>query len=493
MQTDHHRKLADRHLPEGLLLIDGKWIRPETGKTIDHVSPTTGEAQKSFCVAGPRETSRAVDSARKALPKWRGLPGGERRDVLLKIAELLEANRENLGSLSALDNGTPLLVGPSFSSDAPSTWFRYYSGWADKLEGAVSPADPNAFNFSCREPYGVVAAIVAFNAPMSFMGLKVAAALAAGNTVVIKPSDLAPWSVLRFGEICCEAGVPDGVVNVITGDGETGSSLVSHPDIDKISFTGGDATARAIMSAAAQNLTPLSLELGGKSASIILEDADVESAVSIALQVSLGVLSGQACIAGTRLLVQQSIYDRVCEALILGLSALKVGDPLEMTTHIGPVISEFHCNRILNAINDAEKRRDGKLIAGGTRLNGEFANGCFVDPAVFVDVDADSVLAQDEIFGPVLSITPFQTAEEAVAMANNSRYGLAAYIFTENLKLAHQMSKAIEAGSVCVNTLHAFPPSLPFGGMKSSGFGREGGLDGILDMTHSKAVQISLN
>ncbi len=492
MQSEAHKTLAEAILPNGELLIHGSGCRAEAGRTDTHINPSTGQAQKQFSIAGPKDVDRAVASAKSALPQWRGMPSSQRRNTLLKIADLLEKERDDLGKLAAIDNGTPVLIGPAIASDAPVEWFRYYAGWTDKFDGSVPPSEPGSFAFATREPYGVVAALVAFNAPMSFMGLKIAAALAAGNTVVIKPSELAPWSVLRFGEICREAGIPDGVVNVIPGDGETGRALVSNPLVNKISFTGGDGTARAIMAAAAENLTPLSFELGGKSASIIFDDAKLDTAIQTALQISLITLSGQACIAGTRLLVQRSIYDAVCEALAGALGTLNVGDPLEESTLMGPIISEFHCDRILKIIDESRSRQDGKLIGGGHRLNGDLERGYFVSPAVFVDVDPNSWLAQNEVFGPVLSVIPFDDDEHAVEIANNSRYGLSAYIFTQDLVRAHKTAAAIDAGCVCVNSGHAFPPNLPFGGMKSSGFGREGGYDGIFDMTHSKAVQFGL-
>ncbi len=492
MQTKLHEELAKEVLPEGSLLIGGKRCPAQDGRMTSHINPSTGKDQGEFSLGGVVDVQRAIDAARKAFPAWRRLSSSDRRTILLRIADLLEKERDELGQLVALDNGTPLLVGPSIASDAPAEWFRYYAGWADKFDGSVPPLGLDRFGYTVREPYGVVAAIVAFNAPMSFMGLKLAAALAAGNTLVVKPSELAPWAVLRFGEICQEAGVPDGVINVVPGGGETGKALVSSPLVDKISFTGGDVTARSIMAAAADSLTPVSFELGGKSASILYDDADLESAITTALQVGLVTLSGQACVAGTRLLVQQNIYDAVCDALAEALSHLPVGDPLAPETLMGPVINEFHCNRILSVIAEAADRQDGKLLTGGKRLNGPLDAGYFIDPAVFVDVDADSWLAQNEVFGPVLAVTPFKTDEEAIEIANNSRYGLAAYVFTQNLKRAHLSAAAIQSGSVCVNSPHTFPASLPFGGFKTSGFGREGGYDGMFDMTHSKSVQIAL-
>ncbi|MEL6862350.1 MAG: aldehyde dehydrogenase family protein, partial [Pseudomonadota bacterium] len=390
-------------------------------------------------------------------------------------------------------NGTPFIAGMGAISVIPADWFQYYAGWVDTLEGTVPVSnDPTSLWYTRRVPFGVVGIITAYNAPMAFMGLKVAAALAAGNTVVVKPSELAPWAVLRFAEICREVGVPDGVVNILPGGREAGEALVSHPDVDRLTFTGGDQTARAIMGLAAQNLTPVTLELGGKSASIIFEDANIEAAAQLAIQGSSAFINGQACVAGARVLAQRSVYEQVTEALAAVSNMLPVGDPASPDTIIGPVISEHHCNRIMSIIDNAGQSEGAKVVCGGERVGGDFADGYFIKPTVVAGVTPDSSLAQNEVFGPVVSVTPFDTEEEAIAIANNSRYGLAGYVHTQNLGCAHRVAQSIDAGVISVNAPYMVPSNVPFGGMKASGFGREGGPEGIFEMTHSQSIQIGM-
>lgn len=480
-------------LPEGALWINGQRQRAASGGYLTHINPTDGQALKGFPIAGPDDVDRAVAAARQALPAWKKLSAPERRNLLLAIADRLSNESERLATIGALDAGTPIIAGVALSSQVPTDWFRYYAGWVDKLEGTVPASFGEAtFAYTRRVPFGVVALITAFNAPMAFVAMKVAPALAAGNTVVLKPSELAPWSVIRFAEICKEVGVPDGVVNVIPGNAQAGEALVTHKGIDRISFTGGERTARAIMVGAAQRLTPVSFELGGKSASIIFDDADIDQAVALSVQGSLCLLSGQACIAGTRILVQRSVYARVVEALAAMASALPVGDPRSANTVVGPIINEHHCKRILGVIEKEKAGGDSRLVCGGNRVGGSLASGYFIAPTVFADVHPDSELAQEEVFGPVLAVTPFDTEAQAIEIANNSRYGLAGYVFTESLGRAHRVSHSIEAGLVTVNTPFTVAANLPFGGFKASGFGREGGADGILEMTHCQSVLMGI-
>lgn len=479
-------------LPTGALHIGADVVETSSLGEAVHIDPTTGQETKSFALAGAKEIDQAVRAARAAFPAWKNLPAGQKRDFLLAISDKLIAEGEQLAAIGAVDNGTPLIAGLGAISAIPADWFKYYAGWVDKLDGTVPvSSDPNSFWYTRRVPFGVVGIIAAFNAPMAFMGLKVAAALAAGNTVVVKPSELAPWAVLRFAEICREVGLPDGVVNILPGGREAGEALVSHPDIDRLSFTGGDQTARSIMTLAAKNLTPVTLELGGKSASVIFEDANLEQAAGLAIQGSIAFINGQACVAGARILVQRSVYEKVNELLAGVAGMLPVGDPGSMDTVIGPVINEHSCNRIMSIIDQATgKDGEARLVCGGERVGGEFANGYFIQPTVIADVTPNSSLAQNEVFGPVVSVTPFDTEEEAIAIANNSRYGLAGYVHTENLGRGHRVSQSIDAGLITVNSAYMVPSNVPFGGMKSSGFGREGGPEGIFEMTHSQSIQI---
>jgi acyl-CoA reductase-like NAD-dependent aldehyde dehydrogenase len=480
-------------LPKAALWIGGEAVTVASGGAKDHVDPASGRSLKGFPLAGSAEVDQAVAAARAALPRWRDTSPAARRDILLAISDLLRTHGAELAAIGALDAGTPVMIGAALSSIVPADWFRYYAGWADKLEGSVpAPGDPQTLIYTRRVPFGVVALITAFNAPMAFMGMKVAAALAAGNTIVLKPSELAPWTVLRFTELCREAGLPAGVLNVIPGGREAGEALVGHPGIDRIGFTGGGQTARAIMRGAAANLTPVSFELGGKSASIIFDDADIGAATALAIQGSVALLSGQACIAGTRILIQRGIYEETLGHLKRALDQLPVGDPSAPGTVIGPMINDHHCRRIMGVIDGVRAAGDARLITGGERVGGALAGGYFIAPTLFADVDPDSHVAQEEIFGPVLVATPFDSEEDAIAIANNSAYGLAGYVFTGAVGRAHRVAQRIEAGLVTVNTPFTVAPNIPFGGFKASGFGREGGPDGIIEMTHTQSIMVGI-
>ena len=475
-------------LPQGGLFIDGQFIDAADGATMKHVNPSTGETTRAFALAGTANIDRAVQAARRAFPAWKALGAAQRRALLLRIADRFEAQLARLTPMAVIENGTPISFAGYVSAIAPADWFRYYAGWVDKLSGQVPPMlDGSGLHYTVREPYGVIAVLTAFNAPMSFIGMKIAAALAAGNCVVIKPSELAPWSALAFAELCTEAGLPPGVVNVVPALAAGGEALVRHRDIDKISFTGGGRTASAILAAAATNLRPVTLELGGKSANLIFDDADLPVAAANAVYTSVALQSGQACIAGTRLLVQRGVYDAVVEQVTAIAASLPVGDPFSPETALGPIINAHHCNRIASFVDGIDH---GRITLHGERR--DLGGGFFLSPTVVADVDPDSSLAQEEIFGPVLAIIPFDTDEDAIRIANRSRYGLAGYVFTRSLDRALRAAREIEAGTIAVNKLNMLPANLPFGGCKASGFGREGGEDGILDMTHSKSVQIAL-
>jgi aldehyde dehydrogenase (NAD+) len=370
-----------------------------------------------------------------------------------------------------------------------ANWLRYYAGWCDKLDGELLPAE-GGLGYVKLEPYGVIAAIPPWNGSMMGMGQKCGPALAAGNTVVAKPPELAPFGMLRFAELAIEAGLPPGVLNVVTGGAATGDALVRHTDIDKISFTGGCATARLMMAAAAENLTPLALELGGKSANIVFPDADLDGAANLAAMFGTGLLSGQGCALPTRMYVHDDVYDEVADKVAAIISSLPVGDPLDPGTFVGPVVSEAAMERILGVIERA--RSDGAtLLAGGERLGGDLANGWFVAPTVFGDVDHDSDLARNEVFGPVQAILRFSTEEEAVAKANDSDFGLAAYLHTRDSSRLQRMTDALQAGSVVANGMGGIGPGAPFGGYKQSGFGREGGRAGIEEFLQRKMVFIA--
>ncbi len=485
--------MTDPRLPASDLIIGADRVHSTAAGILEHVNPATGTWQAEVVLAGPAEVDAAVAAARGAEREWRALPASDRRDLLWKIAALLEENREELATTGILENGTPSAFATVACSTFPAEYFRYFAGWCEKIAGETAPTYPGkALDYVLHEPFGVVAAMVPFNGPLGLIAMKIPAALAAGNTVVLKPSELAPFTALRFGELCLEAGFPPGVVNIITGDVSCGQALVAHPGTDQISFTGGTATGRAIMNTASQRLSPMSLELGGKSAALVFSDADLDEAIATAVRTGLVMQSGQACMAPTRLLVERNIYDEVVHEIVGLAEAVEVGDPFDPATLMGPLISQASCERVLGVVERARREGEGRLVTGGRRIDGTLAAGYFVEPTVFADVDPMSALAQEEIFGPVLSIIPFDTEREALEIANNTIYGLAGFVFTSDLRRAHRVAAALEAGYIGVNTFPLLPAPAPFGGYKQSGFGRELGAAGVAEFTRTKNVYVNL-
>jgi aldehyde dehydrogenase (NAD+) len=482
----------DVKLPSGALLIGEEWVADPSGGRMEHVNPSTGKVLASFALAGASEIETAVAAARDAFPAWRAWAPNARREVLFEIARRLEIHAPELSVLRSLEIGAPLKPGGGLNLAAE--YFRYYAGWVDKLEGRTIPTYPGvALDYTLVEPYGVVAVLIPWNGPVVSAGMKVAPALAAGNTVVLKPSELGPLAALRFAELCRDAGLPPGVLNVVPGGPEAGQALVSHPGVDKISFTGGPATARKVLTAAAEHLVPVVLELGGKSANVVFADADLDAAVMTSVMAGIVNAAGQACVLPTRMLVADDVYDEV-EARAADLArGVRVGDPFADGIQMGPVINDAACQRILGVIEQARDDGSGRLVAGGERLGGDLADGYFITPTVFGDVDHDSSLAQDEIFGPVLAMTRFADEDEAVALANGTRYGLGAIVYTNDLRRAHRVAARLDAGSLGINAFPPMPVNAPFGGMKESGFGREGGQAGVEEFLRVKNVYVSLS
>jgi aldehyde dehydrogenase (NAD+) len=476
-------------LPTGALLIGDEWLSEGSGGHHVHINPATGKTQGTVPLAGLEEVHRAIATARGAFAGWASTKPNERRDIMWKFSELIEQNVEELARIGSLENGQPISQGRFIGLTAE--WARYYAGWIDKLEGEVVPSIINSgLDYVLPEPYGVVAVILPWNGPFVIAAMSAVPALAAGNTVVIKPPELAPFTMLRFGEMALEAGFPPGVVNVLTGGPEAGEALVRHPDIDKVSFTGGIKTARSILHAAADSLTPSTMELGGKSANLIFEDANLDLATEHAASLSMVVASGQGCALPTRLLVQESIYDEMIDRLVSMSGMFTVGDPLDEATMMGPVISQSSLNRIEGIIERTVETKGGRLVFGGQRLGGELADGYFLPPTIFADVESDSELATTEVFGPVLAVAPFRDEEHGIELANQSLFGLGAFLSTENLARAHRVSAALNAGYVSVNGFASLTPAAPFGGVKDSGFGREGGKAGIDEFMRKKNVFI---
>jgi len=474
---------------ESGLLIGGEWVRESEGGTMDHVNPATGKPHKTFAVASVAEVDAAVAAARAALPEWRRWRPDARRDVLLRLAALIADNTSDIGAISALESGN---VYSDFVGTYVAEWFRYYAGWADKLSGeSLNPYPFTGVDFTVPEPVGVVGLIVTWNGPLGFCGMGGAPALAAGCTLVIKSPELAPFSPVTFGRLCLEAGIPPGVVNVVTGGPDVGKALVSHPGVAKISFTGGTATARKLQEACAATLKPMVAELGGKSANLIFADADIDTATALSSRFTNN--AGQGCSMPTRLLVERPVYDRVVEGVLERARTVVPGDPFDPNVTMGPVISHGAATRILGMIERAVESGAGTLALGGHRVGGELADGYFIEPTVFVDVDNGSEIAQDEIFGPVLCVMAFDDEEEAVRLANATHYGLAAYAHTNDMKRARRLIADLEAGNVHINGTGPGPlsPASPFGGVKQSGYGRQGSRLGVYEFLDIKNVYLN--
>jgi aldehyde dehydrogenase (NAD+) len=482
-------------LTDGLLLIDGRWQAASSGQTWSHRHPATAEHVAAFAVATAEDVDLAVKAARRAFDEgpWPRSRAAERIRVLRRIVGLVRAHGEELLKLQALDNGVPLSFGsiygtsPDFVADA----FDYHAGWVDKLAGeTLTPYQGgDHLVMTLREPLGVVAAIVPWNAPLLLSAQKLAPALAAGCTVVLKPSEFATFAVLRLAALMQEAGLPPGVLNVVTGPGDpTGEALISHPMVDKLSFTGSRAVGRRIVAASAHGIKRVSLELGGKSPALVFPDADVSVAAAVTMgTVTIG-LSGQVCMATTRALVHQDAAEEfLATAEAIG-SMVSYGNPFDPAVTSSPLISARHLDRVLDVI--ARGQADGaRLVCGGTRPEGDLAAGNFVMPTLFTDVSSAMSIASEEIFGPVLSVIPFSDEDEAVRIANDTEYGLAATVWTSDIKRAMRVTRAIRAGTVGING-YQLEPHAPFGGYRQSGVGREGGRQAIESCTELKTVLV---
>lgn len=471
------------------LFIDGAFSEGAMGQTMRTENPANGRPWATFACAAPADVERAVAAAKRALedPKWRDMTQTARGKLLYRLADLIEENAEALGRIETTDSGK-LLAETASQTKYVGDYYRYYAGLADKIEGAVLPIDkPDMHVFTRREPIGVVAAVVPWNAQMFLTATKLGPALAAGCTVVLKASEIAPAPMLEFARLIQEAGFPKGVVSIVTGDAENCAiPLTRHPDVDRIAFTGGPETARHVIRNSAQNFAVTSLELGGKSPIIVFEDADLDGAANGLIAGNFGA-SGQSCVAGSRGLVHRPILERLIAKITEKAKGIVVGDPLAADTHLGPLCTEAQINTIKATLGKAQSQ--GAIIHfGGTPLD---RAGNFMAPTLVECASAETETLKVEMFGPVMSLLPFDTEEEALALANDSDFGLGAGIFTQNLARAHRVSARIRSGICWVNTYRAISPIAPFGGFNQSGYGREAGIEAIHEYTRTKTVWIN--
>ena len=475
------------------MYVGGQWVEPSSGDYFESDDPYRGEPWALIPKGTGADADRAVAAARAAFTtgEWPALTASRRGALLRRLGDLITARSGELARIEVRDNGK-LYAEMSAQTAYMAQWYHYYGGLADKIEGAVLPTDkPQTFNYTRYEPLGVVAAIVPWNSPLLLMAWKLAPALAAGNTVVVKPSEYTSASALEFMKLVEEAGFPPGVVNVVTGLGpEVGSALVEHPLVAKVAFTGSDATGQRVYEAAARGLKRVSMELGGKSPNLVFDDADLDNAMKGVIS-GIFAATGQTCIAGSRLLVQERIHDRFLDMLVRFAQSARMGNPMEADTQIGPVTNKPQLEKILHYIDVAKDEGAHPVLGGARAARPECGTGWFVEPTIFAGVRNSMRIAQEEVFGPVLAVIPFKDEEEAIALGNDVVYGLAAGVWTQNMRRALLMAEKLQAGTVWINTYRAVSYLSPFGGYKRSGIGRESGQEMIKEYLQVKSVWIS--
>ena len=482
---------AEIALPELKLLIANRWVASESGRTFATINPSTGEEICQVAEADAEDVDKAVRAARAAFEQgpWRRMHASERGRLLHRLADLIEGYADELARLESLDNGKPFTVAKAVDVAKTVACYRYFGGWADKIQGKTIPIDGDFLCYTRHEPIGVVGQIIPWNFPMLMMAWKLAPALATGNTVVLKPAEQTPLSALRIGQLMIEAGFPEGVVNILPGFGPTaGAAIARHMNIDKVAFTGSTEVGHLIMEVAAKsNLKPVTLELGGKSPNIIFADVDLDEAVEGA---HMGLFSnqGQSCCAGSRVFVEESIYDRFVEKSIARAQKRVVGDPFDPTTELGPLVDQTQLDRVMGYVESG--RSEGATLAcGGERIG---SRGYFIRPTIFSAVQDEMKIASEEIFGPVMSVISFKTLGEVITRANQTKYGLAAAVWTRDIKKALAVANSVRAGTLWVNCYNILDTRAPFGGFKQSGIGRELGEYGLQQYTQVKSVIVKL-
>ncbi|MDN8613251.1 aldehyde dehydrogenase family protein [Variovorax ginsengisoli] len=474
------------------LFIDGRFVDAESGETLATLNPHDNSTIAEVSLAGKADVDRAVAAAKRAFPAWSRMAAADRGRILLRLADLIEAHGEELARLESLDTGHPIRDSRKLDVPRTAACFRYFGGMADKFQGETIPVEAGFLNYTLREPVGVVGQIVPWNFPLMFTSWKMAPALAAGNCIVMKPAEITPLSSLKIVELMAEAGMPDGVVNMVPGLGHVvGQYIAEHPEIAKVAFTGSTATGKHVVAASAGNLKKVQLELGGKGPNIVFEDAFLPAAVNGSAW-AIFHNQGQACIAGSRLMLHEKIADEFLDKFLPLAKSIRLGNPLDDATEMGPLTSAQHQERVLNYVEVA-KGEGGKVLAGGKAPGGELQRGCYVEPTIVRASSYRDRVAQEEVFGPFVTVLTFKSDEEAMEIANGTDYGLGSGLWTRDLQRAHRVARDLHAGMVWVNSYKRVNPGSPFGGVGQSGYGREMGFDAMREYTQVKSVWINVD